>query len=157
VTYGAPFDCALTNRGEDSQGLALKATVTMSVTFSLGVNCLFTLFFVKGEIMFVLSALWAYVWYGVAFLWRPGGSFPHARGGIGEGSGARAKRNAREVRFLPSTSPCLQRAPNPSISRNQSNVNMLHSLVKLGRHRINSHHFLLTEEERDSEVRFRVG
>ena len=86
------------------KGLAPKVTVTISVTFSLGVNYLFTFIHERTEeIMFLLSALVAYVWIGVAFLWRPGGSLPHARGGIEGEAITRSKRNVREVRFLPST------------------------------------------------------
>ncbi len=72
----------------DLHSLALRATVTISATFSLGdVNCLFMLVNDLGEkVMSILSALWANVWTGVAFLWRPGGSLPHARGGVGGGT-----------------------------------------------------------------------
>jgi len=94
-------------------GLALKVTVTISVTFWLGVNDLFTFLYERKEaVMFFLSALVAYVWFGVAFLWRPGGSLLHARGGIEGGAVSWSKRDVREVRFLPSTPSPLHIAPN---------------------------------------------
>jgi hypothetical protein len=45
--------------------------------------------------MSILSAVSAYAWYGVAFLWRPGGSLPHARGGAGRATGARPPRGTQ--------------------------------------------------------------
>ena len=87
--------------------------MTISVTFSLGVNYLFTFIHEhKEEVMFLLSALVAYVWSGVAFLWRPGGSLPHARGGTEGGAVSWSKRDVREVRFLPSTPLNIRIAPN---------------------------------------------
>ena len=53
--------------------------------------------------MLFLGALVAYVWSGVAFLWRPGGSLPHARGGTEGSAVSWSKRDVRKVRFLPST------------------------------------------------------
>lgn len=65
------------------KSLAVKATATISLTLSLGdVNDLFTFIVEQKErVMSTLSALRAYVWYGVAVLWRPGGSLPHVKAG----------------------------------------------------------------------------
>ena len=62
----------------------LKVTVAISMTFSLGdVNHSSTMAINLWEvIMSVLSALWAYVRYGVAFLWSLVVLLPHARGGV---------------------------------------------------------------------------
>ena len=66
--------------------LALKATVTISMTLSLGdVYYLFAFMIIELQerTMSILGSLWAHVWSGVAVLRRPGGSLPHARAGSG--------------------------------------------------------------------------